>query len=165
MSLKHDLLVLGSQNAKEEDQKLMRSEVRPVQILSKDGALKPVSFFNDWGKVGVSSIAWDERFPEELFVSINDEIRRLNVQTKQFETLELEPIGDLHDIHFLGDLLWISNTEYDEALAYDPVKREVVQRYSLSDFRWELDDIEEVEEIEKSKRSFSLQPGVQRLQW
>ncbi len=154
MSLKHDLLVLGSQNSKKEDQKLTRSEVRPVQMLSRDGKLKEISFFNDWGKVGVSSIAWDERFPGELFVSVNDEIRRLDVATNKYETLELGTIGDLHDIHFLGDKLWISNTEYDEAVAYDPVKHEVVRRVSLDEYRWKLDSINNDEEVEKVKDRF-----------
>lgn len=155
MSLKHDLLVLGSQNAKEEDQKLSRSEIHPVQLLTKEGEVKPVKFFNDWGKVGVSSIAWDERFPKELFVSINDEIRRLDVNSREYETLELGVIGDLHDIHFINDLLWISNTEYDEAIGYDPVKREVVKRLSLSEFRWSVDLAnEEDETFEKVKDRF-----------
>lgn len=154
MALKHDLLVLGSQNSKEEDQKLTRSEVRPVQMLSKDGKLKEISFFNDWGKVGVSSIAWDERFEGELFVSVNDEIRRLDVAEKKYEKLELGTIGDLHDIHFLGDLLWISNTEYDEAIAYDPVKKEVVRRVSLDEYRRKLDSVSKDEEIEKVKDRF-----------
>ncbi len=154
MSLKHDLLILGSQNAKEPDQKLKRSEVKPVQILTSGGDLKPVSFFNDWGKVGVSSIAWDHRYPQELFVSINDGIRRLNVNTKTYETLELGEIGDLHDINFIDGLLWISNTEYDEAIAYDADSNKVVQRNSLASFRMKLDDAKDGEEFEKVKDRF-----------
>lgn len=155
MSLEHDLLVLGSQNAKEEDKKLSRSEVHPVQLLTKKGELKTVNFFNDWGKVGVSSIAWDDRFPGEIFVSVNDEIRRLNIDSRSYVTLELGKIGDLHDIHFIDNQLWISNTEYDEAIAYDPVKGEVVKRLSLSEFRWELDVAnEEDEAFEKVKDRF-----------
>lgn len=83
MQLKHDLLILGSQNAKKEDQTLSREEVRPVQILNRNGELNPIEFFNQWGQVGVSSIAWDKRFADELFVSVNDEIRRLNVNSKK----------------------------------------------------------------------------------
>lgn len=127
MSLKHNLLILGSQNSKPEDQKITRDEVRSVQLLKKDDNLLPVNFFNSWGEVGVSSIAWDKRWPRELFVSINEEVRRLNIETQEYQALEMGTISDLHDMHFLDDsLLWISNTEYDEAIAYDAEKKEVV---------------------------------------
>jgi hypothetical protein len=154
MPLKHNVLVLGSQNSKPEDQKITREEVRPVQLLKKDGNLLPVHFFNNWGEVGVSSIVWDNRWPNELFVSINEEIRRLNIKTREFETLELGTIGDLHDIHFLNDgLLWISNTEYDEVIVYDAEKGDVVRRISLDEYRWKLDRIDQ-DEIEKVKDRF-----------
>tara|TARA_R110002124_G_scaffold194258_3_gene361358 strand:- start:115 stop:1098 length:984 start_codon:yes stop_codon:yes gene_type:complete len=133
--LKHNLLVLGSQNFKKQDQKLTRDQIRPVQIIFKDGTVRDIDFFNFWGRVGVSSIAWDKRFPDELFVSENEEIRRLNIVSKSYQILQLGRIGDIHDIHFLNDILWISNTEYDEAIGYDPLKNKVVQRISLTPFR------------------------------
>ncbi|MEQ8523298.1 DUF4915 domain-containing protein [Gracilimonas sp.] len=155
MAINHHLLVLGSQNAKKEDQKIDRSKVRPVQLVTPDERVKQVNFFNDWGKVGVSSIAWDlARFPDELFVSVNDEIRRLNAKTREFEVLDLGEIGDLHDIHFIDDLLWISNTEYDQAIGYDAEKRKVVEKRSLDTFRLSLDDIDRDEDIEKVKDRF-----------
>ncbi|MTI88343.1 MAG: hypothetical protein FH748_10275 [Balneolaceae bacterium] len=154
MSLKHDLLILGSQNAKTEDQKLSRSEVKPVQVLTKAGQLKPIHFFNGWGEVGVSSIAWHSRYKDELFVSVNDEIRRLNIYTRNYQVLLLESIGDIHDICFIDGLLWISNTEYDEAIAYDPRKEEEVRRISLDSFRMEPEGLDENEEYEKVKDRF-----------
>ncbi|MEX0720274.1 MAG: DUF4915 domain-containing protein [Balneolaceae bacterium] len=152
--MKHDLLILGSQNAKVEDQKLKRSEIRPVQILYKNGEVKPVNFFKEWGEVGVSSIAWDERFSGELFISINDEIRRFDGPNKTYSTLDLGKIGDLHDIHFIDGLLWVSNTEYDEAIAYDAKQGEVSHRISLDEFRLKLDDISDGEEYKKVKDRF-----------
>lgn len=154
MALKHNLLVLGSQNSKPEDQKIIREEVRPVQLLKENGNLLPINFFNGWGEVGVSSIAWDDRWPDELFVSINEEVRRLNTKTREFEVLELGIIGDLHDMQFLNDgFLWISNTEYDEAIAYDAEKKEVAKRIPLDEYRWQLDRIDQ-DEIEKVKDRF-----------
>ncbi|SMO97043.1 DUF4915 domain-containing protein [Gracilimonas mengyeensis] len=154
MEVQHNLLILGSQNAKEEDQKLKRSQVKPVQIMYKDENIEPVSFFDDWGEVGVSSIAWPQKFKDELFVSVNDEIRRLNVKSKSWKTLDLGTVGDIHDIHFLDDLLWISNTEYDEAIGYDAEKAEVVKRLSLDEFRTEKEWAQGGEEFEKIKDRF-----------
>lgn len=156
MSLKHDLLILGSRNVKAEDQKLSRSEIKPVQILNSKGSVEDLQFFNSWGEVGVSSIAWDlERFPHDLFVSVNDEIRRLDTRTKKYSILELGTVGDIHDIHFLSDgMLWISNTEYDEAIAWDPESGSVTKRISLDSYRRKLDDIQEDEDYEKVKDRF-----------
>lgn len=68
---------------------------------------------------------------------------------KKFEVPNLGEIGDIHDIHFLGRLLWISNTEFDEGVAYDPDKKEVIRRVSLDEFRVKLDDIQDEEKFEK----------------
>lgn len=152
MLLKHDLLILGSQNAKEPDRQLSRDQIHPVQILHKNREIKPVNFFNRWGKVGVSSIAWHPDFENQLFVSINDEIRLLDTKTGNFTVLELEKIGDLHDINFLGDDLWISNTEYDEAIKFNPYNKKVTQRISLEEFRFQLDNTDD--EITQVKDRF-----------
>lgn len=156
MTVKHNLLVLGSQNSKEADQKLDRSEIRPVQLLTREGKLLPINFFNNWGEAGVSSIQWDlKRFPSNLFVSINDEIRKLNVENKNFDRLNLGTVGDIHDIHFLDDgYLWISNTEYDEAIAYNPETDEVVRRESLDPFRKKINQSTCEEEFAKVKDRF-----------
>lgn len=145
--IKHDLLVLGSQNAKEQDQKLTREQVRPVQILYRDGSIKPVNFFNSWGEVGVSSIAWDSRYADELFVSENEEIRRLNVALRSFKTLDIGKAGDIHDIHFLDDILWISNTEHDEAIGFSPETNKVKERISLASFRTEYEKSDDLEKV------------------
>lgn len=148
----HDLLILGSQNAKEPDQELSRSQIHPVQIMHKNKEITPVNFFNHWGKVGVSSIAWHSELQNELFVSINDEIRLLNTKTGKFVVLDLGRIGDLHDINFLGDDLWISNTEYDEVIKFNPFSKKITERISLDEFRFALDNPEG--EITKVKDRF-----------
>ena len=149
--LPFDVLVHGSQNSKEVDQQLRREQIRPVQILRADGNLEEVSFFNSWGKVGVSSIAWHSQYPNELFVSINDEIRRLNTETKEYSVLDIPNLADIHDIEVFDDVLWISNTEFDEAIAYDVHTSSILQRISLDEFRQEE---EHGEDIEKAKDRF-----------
>ena len=150
MSLEHNLLVLGSQNNNPADQKLTREEIRPVQILCRDGRAEPVNFFNEWGKVGVSSIAWKKYDSNPLIVSINDELRKLDYKNGEFKKLDIPGIHDLHDIHFIEDSLWISNTEYDEAIEYDTKHETAIRRISLSKFRnqSEIDkiDAEEVKD-------------------
>ncbi|GAB5408179.1 MAG: hypothetical protein BalsKO_05440 [Balneolaceae bacterium] len=148
MKLKHDVLVLGSQNSKEQDQELSRDQIRPVQILSKNGELKAIDFFNSWGSVGVSSFASHPEFKDELFVSVNEEIRRLNLITGEYNTLDITKLADIHDINFLGDTLWISNTEFDEAVEYDIRKNELVKRISLAEYRVDVNELEgEAEDI------------------
>ncbi len=137
MSLKNDLLILGSQNSKEADQELSRDQIFPVQILHIDGSISPINFFQSWGEVGVSSIAWHHSMKEHLFVSINDEIRKLDINSGNYSVLSISDVADIHDINFLGDTLWISNTEYDEAIEYNVHLDKVVQRISLSEYRTE----------------------------
>lgn len=137
--LYHNLLVLGSQNSKTVDQELTRDQIYPVQILNKNKTIKPINFFQNWGKVGVSSIAWHSALKNKLLVSINDELRILDTKSLQFETLVLGEIGDLHDIDFLGDELWISNTEFDEIINYDPKLKQVTERRLLNEFRTDLE--------------------------
>lgn len=135
MALEHNLLILGSQNSNPADQKLDRDDVRPVQILYRNGQAEPVNYFNNWGKVGVSSIAWKKHNRNQLIVSINDELRKLDTKTGKFTKLDISHIRDLHDIHFIDGSLWISNTEYDEVIEYDTGKDCIIQRISLGKFR------------------------------
>ena len=43
--IKHDLLILGSQNVKEADQELSRDQIYPVQILHKDKRMDSCTLF------------------------------------------------------------------------------------------------------------------------
>lgn len=151
MSLKHELLILGSRNAKEADQELSRDEIKPVQILTQKGEIQTVDFFNDWGRVGVSSIVFHPTLKNTLFVSINDEIRKLDVEMRQYSVLDIPHVADIHDLHFHDDVLWISNTEYDEAIAYDVFTNKVKERISLEQYRVKLDQLEEGAEKVKDR--------------
>lgn len=135
MLLEHNLLILGSQNSNPADQKLDRDEIRPVQILHRDGHAEPVNFFNNWGKVGVSSIAWNKHNNNQLIVSVNDELRKLDTKKGQYTKLDIPRIHDLHDIHYIGGSLWISNTEYDEIIEYNTKQESIISRISLDQFR------------------------------
>lgn len=137
-SLPQDLLILGSQNSKIIDQDLTREEIKPVQILRKDKTFESVDFFNSWGRVGVSSITWHPGFENHLIVSTNDELRFLDTLSKTFEVLDIDRIGDIHDIEVIDNLLWISNTEFDEAISYDLSKKKVIERVSLAKYRVNL---------------------------
>lgn len=152
MFLKHNLLILGSRNSNPADQKLKRNEIRPVQILQKNGSLNAINFFNHWGDVGVSSMAWQSSLQDEIFVSVNNEIRRLNFKTGEFNTLDISNINDLHDINIIDDSLWISNTEKDEIIEYDVKNNRVIHRISLDRYR---DDSNELpSDAKKAKDRF-----------
>ncbi len=133
--LKHNLLILGSQNHNPKDRKLTRDDIRPVQILYKDGRCEPVGFFNRWGKAGVSSMAWPDQEFRYLIVSVNDELRKLYPGTGEWKTLDIPRINDIHDIHFIDGHLWISNTEYDEIIEFDTEDEKIIRRISLDKFR------------------------------
>ena len=111
-----------------------------MQILQKNGVLKSLDIFNDWGKVGVSSIAWSEIFKNELFISTNDNIYRFHLNNHNYKALPLKNINDIHDINFIGDCLWISNTEFDEIIEYDAQNNRIEQRISLDEFRKRRDN-------------------------
>ena len=163
--IKHNLLILGSHNNNPDDRKLKRSEVRPVQILFKDGTLKPLNFFNDWGKVGVSAITWLEDEPSEIFINTDAQMHRMHLETRIHKPIELGRVNDIHDIHFIGNTLWISNTEFDEAIGFDPQKSRVEERISLDDFRVQLDnldtnDYEEVKDRFHCNQVFEIMLGI-----
>lgn len=131
----HHVLILGSQNAKPKDQHISRSEIRPVQLLRKSGELEPIDFFNDWGALGVSSIAWRNPEPQNLWVSVNSEIYRLHLESASWENLNISHLDDIHDLHVFDATLWIANTGQDEVIAYDIERESVERRISLEPYR------------------------------
>ncbi len=44
-------------------------------------------------------------------------------------------LKDVHEISLIDEVLWLANTGYDEAVAFDITRKEVVDRVSLASFR------------------------------
>lgn len=125
------VLVLGSLNAKAQDRTLERHSVRPVQLMV-DGEIRPVHFFDSWGKLGVSSMALHPARPSVLYVTAATDLFRVDLETRRAEEIEVPGLHDVHEITFIGDMLWLANTGSDEAVAFDVIEEKVARRISLS---------------------------------
>jgi hypothetical protein len=136
------LLILGSLNAKQADRELKRSEIIPCHLLI-NGDLKPVSFFNDWGKLGISSLTYNAQQPMVLYLSTGDDLHRIDLQNKNTEEISIPRLKDIHEISSIDNTVWISNTGYDELIAFDTSKRKVNKRINLNAYRSKIEVKEE----------------------
>lgn len=137
--------ILGSLNAKPQDRRLKRDEVRPVQILTREG-FTPVSFFDRWGDLGVSSMAWRNDRAGILYVATDRELFRMDVDDGCVESLTFPRCKDIHELTVIGGELWVANTGYDEAVAIDLETERVSRRIGLEKFRHGISVTEQVEE-------------------
>lgn len=134
------LLVTGSLNAMEEDREHDgRSWLRPVQVVL-DGAVAPCSFFNAWGELGVSAFAFIHGDPTVLYVTTGADLIELHVRIREAKVLsmvniDIPQLKDVHEMSLIDGVLWLANTGYDEAVAFDITRKEIVNRISLASFR------------------------------
>jgi hypothetical protein len=120
------LLVLGSLNANPQDRYLERSQIQPVQLIDHCG-IRPVPFFAKFGRLGVSSLACHPNKPSRLYVTTGNELLKVEPLERRIVDLKVPRLQDVHEITMVGHTLWLANTGYDEALAFD-VSRECVSR-------------------------------------
>lgn len=125
------ILILGSLNAKPQDRTLERPAVRPVQVLA-DGGVRPVPFFDSWGELGVSSVAWHPGYPTLLYACTGTELVRIDLDSRDVTRIEVPNLWDVHEMTLIGDTLWLANTGSDEAIAFDLAEKRVSRRMSLS---------------------------------
>ncbi len=132
------LIVLGALNVNSADRKLEVSESEPVRVLIDD-ELKTVKFFYEWNTIGVSSIAWPANDPMSLFITKGENeitrIIKLSLKTSGVQMMDIDHLGDVHEMIIFDRMLWIANTRFDEAVAFDIEKCQVRERISLSSFR------------------------------
>ena len=141
----HSLLILGSLNAKPADRKLKRSEIIPCQLLKK-GDLVPVSFFNDWGDLGISSLTYNLQDPIVLYLSTGNDLYRIDLQKKTIEEISITGLRDIHEISSIENNIWISNTGHDELIVFDIHKKQVSKRINLNVYRSKIKINEEGDE-------------------
>jgi hypothetical protein len=125
------VMVLGGLNAKRQDRSLERGAVKPVQLLI-DGEIKPVPFFNSWGVLGVSSLAWHPRNSLTLYVSTGAELTKVDLESRRVAELGVSNLRDVHEMTVIGDVLWIANTGLNEVIAFDVAQERVLKRMSLT---------------------------------
>ena len=125
------VLVLGSLNAKQQDRTLKRSSVRPVQLIL-DGSVEPVPFFDEWGRLGVSSLAFHPERPTTLYVTTGADLSRVELESRRTTELEVPHLRDIHEMSVIGGTLWLANTGFDEVIAFDIALERVSKRMKLA---------------------------------
>lgn len=123
-------LVFGALCAHPADQTHARSEIHPVQLIA-DGSIKPIRFFDNWGKFGVSAMAIPSQRPTEAYLTTGDDLHKLDLTTQEVTTFDIPDLVDVHEITILGDLLWLSNTARNEAISFNINTHQVDERINL----------------------------------
>lgn len=150
MKSNKSIVILGSLNAKEEDRNLCKEDLRSVQLISRDGNCQ-VNFFNDFGSLGISSLAWSTDDEAKLIFTTGSNLYCLNLETQSVSELAIPDLRDIHEIVYVKSNLYIANTGYDEIICYSPEKHEVISRISLSKFR-ALTSNNNINNIEENKK-------------
>ena len=132
--LNHNFIVIGGLCAHEDDRKHKRSEIDSVQLFEKGkNSFLNISFFNQYGRYGVSSMTWSTESPFIIYFSNGDDLRLLNLKTKNLITFEIPHLKDVHEISYVNNTIWIANTGFNEIVVFDPYKRKVCKRIRLTD--------------------------------
>lgn len=129
-----NVIVLGSLNAKPQDRTLSRSEIVPVQLVRRDG-IAPINFFNSWGELGVSSMAWHPGTPMVVYVTTGDNLAKIDLEKREVKFLDIPLLVDVHEMTVIGGSLWLANTGRDEVIVFDIEREKVLRRHSLSAFK------------------------------
>ena len=136
----HDcaLLITGSLNAMEEDREHdARSNIHPLQIVM-DGTVSKCPYFSDWGELGISSLVYRASAGLVMYITTGSDLIELHIEKRRVvsaEHFEIPNLKDVHEIALFDDVLWLANTGFDDAIAFDLERKEVVRRVRMDDFR------------------------------
>lgn len=106
-------------NMKHADRTLDRSQIFPLQLISPEGNLIKIDFFQDWGELGIGSITWNQKNLSSWYISTGEKVYHLDIITWKKEDLLLDSISGIHEISLFENLLFITNTHFDEIICYD----------------------------------------------
>ncbi|MFN3939871.1 MAG: hypothetical protein ACK4IY_04750, partial [Chitinophagales bacterium] len=97
------IVVIGSLNANPADRVLSRQQIKTIQYINADGKVLPVPFFNDWGELGMSSIAYhpDNRFV--LYIASSSEVFEFDLMAGKYVNLAIPNLTDIHEISMIGN--------------------------------------------------------------
>lgn len=123
------LLVVGSLTAKIADRTKKRSEIATVQAITSHGEVLRCEYFDSFGELGVSSLAFD---PEKNFMyfSTGSDLFCVDLRSGNREALEVDGLVDVHEMDFIGGDLVLANTGNDEIVSINP-KSGAVSRESV----------------------------------
>ncbi len=131
MGEKNFTLVVGSQNANEADRFLERSQIKSVQLLKGNNQFEAIKFFNQIGELGISSICWTKEEPLIWYYTTGNELFELDLIDGIVQSIHIPRVKGIHEIKVINGLLWISNTFFDEVIAYGIKERKVIKRVRL----------------------------------
>ena len=132
------LIILGAINANEADRKLLPSEAEPFRVFI-DGELRTAKYFDAWSALGISSLAFNPDDPFDVFITkpVNEATRivKLDLNEGSAEDLEIHKIRDVHEMIIYDRNLWLANTGFDEAVAFNIDDNRIINRIDLSSFK------------------------------
>ena len=147
------ILVIGSLNANPADREISREQIKTMQLIDENEQVVPVNFFNGWGDLGMSSMAFHPSDPFTLYLASSSELFKFDLKGKKYDKLDIPNLTDVHEISMIGQKIWISNTKHDEIVSFDIISNKVSERINLSDFKSnapeEGEDEADVEVVDK----------------
>lgn len=129
------IIVVGSLNANPADRVLSRQQIKTMQYIDSSENVQPIPFFNNWGELGMSSIAYHPDNIFNLYLASSSEVFEFDLQAGKFINLQIPNLTDIHEISMIGNGLWISNTKHDEIVCFNIKTRTIEQRINLTDFK------------------------------
>jgi hypothetical protein len=138
------LLILGSLNAKKADRRLDRKAIIPMQAVC-NGKIIPIDYFNYWGELGISSIAWNDRDPDTIYLTTGVDLISLDLKGKKLNDLNVSGLLDVHELTFFDDQIWLANTGKDEIVVFETDQKKVSNRIPLSIFEKKMKSDEKIE--------------------
>lgn len=127
------LLVFGSVNANPADRNLKRSEVSTLQYIGPDLKLRMTDLFKGWGTLGLSAMTLIPGSESRFFITTGSTVLFVDLLADNpVQPLKIPKLRGVHEISIIKERLWITNTYYDEVIAYDYQKQRLVKRLKLT---------------------------------
>jgi hypothetical protein len=129
------ILVIGSLNSNPADRVITRADIKTMQLINESEEVVSLPYFESWGELGMSSMAYHHSDAYTLFLASSSEVFKFNLRAGTYVAMDIPNLTDIHEISMIGNNLWISNTKHDEIVSYDIVDQKVSARINLSDFK------------------------------
>ena len=129
------VLVIGALNVSPADRVIDRGALRSLQLIDERNAIRPLPFFDAWGEIGMSSLSWHPRDPFILYLASDCQVFKFCLRTQTYVRLDIDGLGDIHEMSVIGDKIWITNTRHDQIVGYDLRTGTVSDRVCLADLR------------------------------
>lgn len=140
------ILIFGSMNANVDDRSFTREGIRTLQYIDHNLNIHATDLFQSWGELGLSSMVFLPGSTSRFFITTGKHIFLIDFDADQvIKPVEIPKLRGVHEISIIKNLLWISNTYYDEIISYDYEQKEVVQRLKLTPDKIDAMDEEKVD--------------------